>query len=170
MASTCPLTQNYAPKDCKESAGIVRYIVTPFANMLTSTVVANVVTAITKTLTWKTYAQNPEIADVKFTLSGDGKSGTYGYDFEANFQTYGIEILDQVELELLTKNKLVVIAEFTNGTYIMLGRDYGCNVVSDAFESGVAFNDFQGSKVSIKGRAKSKFLKVDSTIIAGLLA
>lgn len=166
----CPLTQSYTPRDCKAPAGVVSYILTPFANMLTTTVTANVVTAITKTTTFKQYKQNPEVADWKYTLTSDGKTGTYGYDFEATFQTLGTEILDQVELETLTKNKLVVIAEMADGTYYMLGKEYGCNVTADAYESGVAFSDFQGSKVSIKGRSKTKMLKVDSTIIAGLLA
>lgn len=165
----CPLTQSYTPRDCKAPAGVVSYILTPFANMLTTTVTSNVVTAITKTVTWKQYKQDPEVADFKYTLSSDGKTGTYGYDFEATFQTKGAEILDQAELELLTQNKLVLIAEMADGTYYMLGKDYGAHVVADAFESGVAFNDFQGSKVSIKGRAKTKMLKVNAGIISALL-
>lgn len=166
----CALTQSYTPRDCDSTAGVVAFILTPFSNMLTSTVTANVVTAITKTTTFKKYKQDPEIADFKYPLRADGKSGNYGYDFEANFQIKGAETLDQQELELLTKNRLVVIAEMADGTHYMLGRNYGGKVTADAFESGVAFNDFMGSKVTIKGVDKTKFLKVDSSIIAGLLA
>ncbi len=167
--SCSPLTQSYAPKDCDSTAGVVAYILTPFSNMLTATVMSNVVTAITKTATFKKYSQDPEIADWKYTLNNDGKTGNYGYEWEASFQIKGAETLDVVELELLTKNKLVLIAEMANGTHYILGRNYGGKVLVDAFETGVAFNDFMGSKVTIKGRDKTKFLKVDSAIVAGLL-
>ena len=165
----CVLTQNYVPKDCKEAAGVVSYYLTPFSNMLTAVLTSNVVTAITKTVAWKKYSQEPEIADWKYTGASDGKNLTYAYDWEANFQTWGLNTLDQDELELLMKNKLVLIAEMADGTFWMLGRTYGGHVVSDAFESGVAFGDFRGSKVGIKGRSSTKMVKVDSTIIAALL-
>jgi len=167
MPATCPLTQSYTPKDCLSTAGVRSYIITPFANMLTSTVTANVVTAITKTATFKQYKQQPETATFSYTGDGTTANGTYAYDWEATFKTYGTELLDQVELELLMKNRLIIIAELEDGTYWMLGRDYGSNAINDKFEAGTTFNSFIGSTVVVKGRSKTKFLQVNQAIIAG---
>lgn len=165
----CPLTQNYVNKDCKSVAGVKKFYITPFANLLTTTVVANVVTVITKTLTWKTYAQESEIANWDYTGAGSLANGTYAYDWNATMKCMALNTLDTVEFDLLLKNKLVLIAEMENGDFWMLGRDYGCSVDNTKFESGTAFGDFIGTTIAIKGRSSNPMLKVDSTIIAGLL-
>jgi hypothetical protein len=166
----CPLGSNYTPKDCLTTAGVKSWYITPFSNVTASTVTSNVVTAITKTVAFKTYAQQAETSTWTYTGDGTQANGAYAYDWEATIKTFGLETADQVEFELLIKNKLLLIAEMNDGTYWMLGRDYGSNAVNDAFVAGTAFNDYQGDTIVIKGRAKTKALKVDSTIIAGLLS
>ena len=162
------LSQNYVNKDCAQVAGIVRYLITPFSNVTATTLTSNVVTAITNTVDFKTYAQEPEIANWKYTGTF-GSQGNSGYDWVATFDSNGLNTLDQEELVELAKCKLIVIAEMVDGTYWMLGRDYGGRVSGDAFDAGTKFEDFIGSKVEIKGRSNVKMKKVDSTIIAGLL-
>lgn len=166
----CALTQNYTPRDCKAPSGVVNFIVTPFSNVLTTTVAAGVITAITKTVTFKKYIQEPETCNWKETGASDAKNGTYAYDLEATLQTYGLDATLQAELTLLTKNKLFMIAEMTDGTFWALGTQYGMHLTADAFDSGTAYGDFQGDKLTFKGRSVIKAYKVDSTIIAGLLA
>jgi hypothetical protein len=166
---SCPLTQNYVNKDCKSVAGVKKFYITPFANLLTTTVVANVITAITKTLVWHTYAQESEIANWDYTGTGSLANGTYAYDFNATMKCMGLNTLDSQEFETLLKNKLVLIAEMENGDFWMLGKDYGCSVDNTKFETGTAFGDFIGSTIAIKGRSNTSMLKVDPTIIAGLL-
>lgn len=70
----CPLTTNYTPRDCRAPGGVKRFIITPFANMLTATITAGIVTAITKTLPFKIYLQEPEVANWKQTLASDQKN------------------------------------------------------------------------------------------------
>lgn len=166
---SCPLTQNYVNKDCKSVAGVKKFYITPFANLLTTTVVANVITAITKTLAWHTYAQESEIANWDYTGTGSLANGTYAYDFNATMKCMGLNTLDSQEFETLLKNKLVLIAEMENGDFWMLGKDYGCSVDNTKFETGTAFGDFIGSTIAIKGRSNTSMLKVDPTIIAALL-
>lgn len=163
-----PLTQNYVNKDCAQVAGVVRYLVTPFSNVTASTLTSNVVTAITNTVDFKVYEQEPEIATWKYT-GAFGAQGNVGYDFEGNFDCNGLNTLDVEELANLASCKLLIIAEMNDGNYWMLGRQYGCRLSGDAFEAGVKFEDFIGSKVTFKGRSTVKAKKVDSTIIAGLL-
>ena len=166
---SCPLTQNYVNKDCKSVAGVKKFYITPFANLLTTTVVANVITVITKTLAWNTYAQESEIANWDYTGTGSLANGTYAYDFNVTMKCMGLNTLDSQEFETLLKNKLVLIAEMENGDFWMLGRDYGCSVDNTKFETGTAFGDFIGSTIAIKGRSNTSMLKVDPTIIAALL-
>jgi hypothetical protein len=165
----CPLTTNYTPRDCKAPGGVKRFIITPFTNMLTFTVTAGVVTAITKTVTFKSYAQEPETANWKQTLASDQKMGSYGFDIEASFKTYGNDPLVNAELLVLTKNKLVMIAEEVDGTYTLLGSEYGMFVSADAFDAGTAFTDFKGDAITLKGRSVGKCPTVDPAIIAALL-
>lgn len=163
------LTQNYVNKDCAQVAGVVRYLITPSPNVTASTTTSNVITAITHTVAFKTYAQEPEIANWKATLT-PGAQGNTGYDIEASLDCNGLNTLDQEELAAMAPCKMIIIAEMTDGTYWSLNLDNGLRMSGDAFDSGTKFEDFIGSKVSFKGRSKNKPKKVDSTIIAGLLA
>lgn len=167
----CALTQSYTPRDCKAPAGVVGYYLIEYANVTAMTITANVVTAITKATgkVFRKYSQEAETADWKYSGTSDAKMGSFGYDIEANFQTYGLDTTLNAEIELLIKNKLLIIAEMNDGQFYLLGKEYGMHVVTDSFESGVAFGDFQGDKIQLKGRATTKAPKVDSTIIAGLL-
>jgi hypothetical protein len=168
---SCPLTQNYVNKDCKSVAGVKKFYITQFANLLSTTVVANVITVITKSVSvvWNTYAQESEIANWDYTGTGSLANGTYAYDFNVTMKCMGLNTLDSQEFETLLKNKLVLIAEMENGDFWMLGKDYGCSVDNTKFETGTAFGDFIGSTIAIKGRSNTSMLKVDPTIIAGLL-
>lgn len=165
----CPLTQNYTPSDCLTTAGVKSFYLTPFSNMLTTTVVANVVTGITKTVAWKKYSQVVETATWSYTGDANSGNGTYAYDWEATFKTTGLNTLDQSELELIIQNKLVLIAEMQNGDFWMLGRHSGTNAINDKFDAGTAMNDMIGSTVVLKGRSNTKMLKVDPAIVAALL-
>jgi len=71
----CPLTQNYAVKDCLTTAGVASWYITPFSNITTSTLTANVVTAITKTLAFKTIAQEIEQGNWSYTSAGATANG-----------------------------------------------------------------------------------------------
>jgi hypothetical protein len=165
----CPLTQNYVNKDCKSVAGVKKFYITPFSNILTTTVAANVVTVITSTVPFKTYAQESEIANWDYTGTGSLANGTYAYDWNATLKCMGLNTLDSQEFELLLKNKIVMIAEMENGDFWMLGKDYGASVDNTKFETGTAFGDFIGSTIAVKGRSNTSMLMVDPAIIPGII-
>lgn len=162
------LTQNYVNKDCAQVAGVLRYLITPFSNVTASTLTSNVVTAIASTDDFKVYNQEPEIANWKYTARF-GTQGNTGYDFEGTFDSSGLNTLDQEELVELSECKLLIIAQMTDESYWMLGRQHGARISGDAFDTGVKFEDFIGSKVTFKGVSSVKMKKVDSAIIPGLL-
>jgi hypothetical protein len=164
----CPLTQNYTLKDCLTTAGVESWLITPFSNVLTAVLTANVVTTITKTVTWKTIAQEVEQGTWSYTGTGATANGSKAYDWEAAIKMHGLNTLDQQELELILSNKVVLIAKMNNGDYWMLGRTYGSTAIDTKFEAGTAMGDFIGSTLTIKGRSSVSAVKVDSAIITGL--
>ena len=165
----CALTQNYVTKDCATTAGVKSWYVTPFSNVTATTLTSNVVTAITKTVAFKTIAQEIESGSWSYTGATTSANGTKAYDWEAVIKMHQLNTLDQQELELIMSNKILLIAEMQNGDFWMLGRKFGSVAMDDKFESGVALNDFQGTTLTVKGRSDVKMVKVDSTIMAGLL-
>jgi hypothetical protein len=165
----CPLTQNYAVKDCLDVAGVASWYITPFSNMLTAVPTANVITAITKTVAFKTIAQEIEQGNWTYTGAGASVNGSYAYDWQATIKMLGLNTLDQEELTLILKNKCVLIAVMQNGDAWMLGREFGSSGIDTSFNSGTALGDVIGTDLVIKGRAKSAAKKVDPTILAGLL-
>lgn len=168
----CSLTQGHTPKTCKTSAGTKSFLVAEFDAVTAITKTSGVVSAITKA-TGKhffRYKQKAEVASWKQTGTSDGKVGTVAYDLEANIQLNGLDQATQTELDLLIKNTVILIAEDTDGTFWLLGEDFGMDLASDGLESGVAMGDFRGDKLQFKGRAFTRVASVDSTIITGLLS
>lgn len=165
----CPLTQNFTLKDCLATAGVESWLVTPFSNVLTTTVAANIVTVITKTLPWKSYAQEVEQSTWDYSGTGTQAAGTKAYDWTATIVANGLNTLDAEEFNTLISNKCVFIAKMYNGDYWMLGRTFGTSGMDSKFDAGKAMNDFQGTTITIKGRSNVPALKVDPTIVAGLL-
>lgn len=165
----CPLTQNYATKDCLQTAGVASWYITPFSNMLTATLTANVVTAITKTVAFKTIAQEIEQGNWTYTGTGAAANGSHAYDWQVLIKMVGLNTLDQEEINLILQNKCVLIAVMQNGDAWMLGKEFGSTGIDSAFNSGTALGDFIGTDVTVKGRATMPAKKVDPTILAGLL-
>jgi hypothetical protein len=165
----CPLTQNYTLKDCLSTAGVASWYITPFSNMLTAVLTSNVVTAITKTVAFKTIAQEIEQGSWSYTGSGTQANGAHAFDFEAMIKMHQLNTLDQEEILLYLQNKCVLIAVMQNGDAWMLGREFGTTGIDSKFESGTALGDFIGTTLTVKGRATAAAKKVDPTILAGLL-
>lgn len=166
----CPLTQNYTLKDCLTPAGVASWYITPFSNMLTAVLTSNVVTTITKTVAFKTIAQEIEQGTWSYTGAGTSASGAQAFDWEAMIKMHQLNTLDQEEISLILKNKCVLIAVMQNGDAWMLGREFGSNAIDSKFESGAALGDFMGTTLTVKGRATVAAKKVDPTILAGLLS
>lgn len=166
----CPLSQNYALKDCLTPAGVASWYITPFANMLTAVLTSNVVTTITKTVAFKTIAQEIEQGTWSYTGAGTSASGALAFDWEAMIKMHQLNTLDQEEITTILKNKCVLIAVMQNGDAWMLGREFGSTGIDSKFEAGTALGDFMGTTLTVKGRATAAAKKVDPTILAGLLS
>ena len=168
---SCSLTQGHTPKVCKTPSGVKRYLIAEFDKVTVGTITAGVAQTISVTSPFKfyEYKQKSEVATWGQVVTSDAKNGTYSVEQTVDLQMLGLDALTQVELGNLVKNTVIVIAEQNDGTYWLLGRDYGMDVATDTLESGVALGDFQGNKVQLKAREINRSVKVLDSIIAGLL-
>lgn len=172
----CALTQGYTKKQCKDPSGVAEYIIGEWANVAWTdnakfALTANVVTTFTMASgkqAWS-YKQVPAIAHWKQTGAGDAKTGGFGYKVEVNLQIQGIETLTQEESELLLKNTLFVVARHNDGTYWLLGHEFGLDASNVDTDSGTEMTSFKGDIIKLVGSATIKPKKVTSGLIAALL-
>lgn len=167
----CALTQGHVPKTCKTASGVKEFLLINYENILTITKTAGVVSAITKTTLTKffAYRQKAESSNWKQDGTGDAKVGTVAYDIIATMDILGIDQATQTELGLLINSTVGIIAHDNDGTYWLLGEDYGMDVATDGMDAGTALGDFRGNKLTFKGRGFTRVSSVDPTIIAALL-
>jgi hypothetical protein len=168
----CAIVSGYA-LDCKDAvAGIKNIYITEHANV--TAVAENAsgfVTGITKTSGTKffKYALHPR-GQNNFTqnIQADPTVGTVAYEqgIVANFVKLQYET--QIKLELIIKNRTIIIGETKAGTYFLFGKDFGMEVSAGTGNSGQAMNEFQGYQLTFSGMEKSFANEVDSTIIAAL--
>lgn len=168
----CSLTQGFTPKSCKTVSGTKSFLIAEFAAVTAVTKTSGVVTAITKAVGkhfWR-YAQKAEVAMWKQTSTIDPKNGAYAFDLEASLDQSTLDQATLTENQLLLQNTVMMIAEDSDGTYWLLGENYGMDAVTMGTEGGVAMGDFRGTKISFKGRSYSPVASVDSSIITALLS
>jgi len=172
----CALTSDLTQKVCKTPSGIAEILVTEFENITGGaagwTYTANVVTAVAMATgkEFRRYFMKAATSDFKVNGTGSGANGSYAYAYEVNGQFLGIDTATQEELELLLKNTVAVILKLNDGTYWAVGQEFGLDVATDNFESGVALGDFMGDKVQLTGIGTLRAKKVTTALIATLIA
>lgn len=168
----CALTAGKDYKACKTVAGTKAFLITEFANITAITKTAGVVTAMTQagSTVFFRYKMAAQVGSWKQDTTSNKTTGTYGLTTEATMPIQGIDQATQTELGLLIKNKLMLIAEENDGTYWLLGEDFGMDVTTDALVGGTNMADFRGNTITFQGDAYTRVCEVNSGIIAGLLS
>lgn len=169
----CAIVSGYS-LDCKDVVGGIESIyITELANVTTITENASgYVTAITKAAGKKfyQYALIPRGAN-SFTqnIQADAALGTVAYEqsIVANFSKLKYET--QAILDLVIKNRTIVIVKTKAGNYFLFGKINGMEVTAGTANSGAAMNEFQGYQITLTGMEKALANEVDSSIIAALL-
>ena len=169
----CAIVSGYA-LDCKDTVGGIKNIyITELANVLTVTENASgLVTAMTKGVGTKffTYALEARGAnDFAQSIKADAGVGTVSYDQTLTINFVKLQYETQVKLDLLIKNRLSVIVQTKDGSYWLLGKEYGLEVTGGSANTGKAMSEFQGYNLILTGMEKALANEVDSSIIAALL-
>ena len=170
----CAIISGYA-LDCKQAvSGINKIYITELSNVTAITENASgYVTAITKAAGKKFYTFeliNRGANNFTQTIQADPANGTVAYEqsIVANFVQLIYET--QFVVDLLIKNRLIIIVESKDGKYWLFGKLNGMEVTAGSGNSGQAMNDFSGYQLTFTGQEKAFANEVQSTLIAGLLS
>lgn len=168
---SCALTSSYTFVGCGGGAGgIKEVLLVEAANVSSYTQSAGVVTAITMVATkvFRRYVLDKEMGSFSFNMT-KSPTGAIVYEPTVDFTIKTLSVATQAELKLIARNQLMMIVKDTNDVYWALGFDKYMELMSATAESGTAFSDFNGNKLSFKGKEVTHAYTVNSGIIAGLL-
>ena len=96
-------------------------------------------------------------------------SGTISYEPQIDFTIKKLTTAVIQEIHLVAQNVLTMMVEDINGDYWLFGKDQGMDLMTWTLESGTAITDFNGQKLSFKGKEISPIYKVTGTLIANLI-
>ena len=167
----CALTSDLTPKVCKTPGGVAQILVTEIANIATLTYTANVVTAFTLATgkQFRQYTTKAATSNFKQVGTAASNAGAYGYAYDLNFQLPNVDTATQEELELLMLNTLCVILKLNDGTYWVVGQEFGLDVTTDTLDSGTALADFHGNNIQMTGLGTLRAKLVTPALIPVLI-
>jgi len=168
----CALTQSFN-LDCRDSfGGVKRVLLIEFDNVTAMTETAGVITAITKE-TGKYFRQYKLVAftgDAKTSGAHARDAGTSSYTQTVSFPVNKMTTSVKQEIELLAKNRLLIIVEDNNGTYWLYGKNFGMMATTTESMTGVQLADRNGYMLTFECAEKGFETEVSSSIITGLLS
>jgi hypothetical protein len=166
----CELTGGNVLSTCEEAGGVVEWYASSIANISSYTETAGEITAITMVATKKFYAIkiDPTTSTYTDTGAGDFASGL-GRNQSATIVTKGYTIADYTFQTELQSSRIALIAKKSNGTYVILFRDYGGKALV-TLDAGTGFETFNGATITVTGVETKQAMVVDSAIIAALIA
>ena len=168
---SCALTSGFT-LPCRDGVGGVKTIyITELANFASATIASGVVTALTLDTGKKfwTYELTEETAEVTEKATVSVENGSIFYDQSISLQLQKQQASTRNELRLLAQNNCLVIELDRNGKYFIYGYENGVKVESIDATTGKSMGDFNGYKLTLKGKESNPAYEVSSNIIAGLL-
>lgn len=167
--TTCVLTTSIA-KGCRDSIGGIKTIyVAELSRKGSVTQASGVITAWTMASgTFWTY--NLEVGVAQFTQKNtvNRTNGSNFIDQSITFTIPKQQASLAQELLLLSKNDLLIIALDRNGKYWLLGENNGMSITENSGETGTAFGDFNGYKLTATGMEASFGPEVTASLISSL--
>jgi hypothetical protein len=169
----CALTTGYTFQGCKVGiGGIKRVLITESANLATSTLTAGVYTAMTLSTgkQFREYLLDKEHGG--FTDNGvvSIENNSKVYRPQIDFTIGGLSTTVRNEIDLVIQNNLLMIVESKAGVYWIFGMDGGMDLINDNNESGVKYEDFNGTKLTFVGGSGTRSKEISSSLITTLLA
>lgn len=178
---TCILTLDYTFLGCKGGAGGIKNVyMTEIGNQATFTAAAGIITAWTLATgkEFKIYALDKEMGFFTNPGTYTPASGTVSYEPQIDFTIKKLTSVMIQEIHLVAQNVLMMIVQDINDDYWAFGvgsststmNGRGMDLMTWGGESGTAITDFNGQKLSFKGKEIGPILKVTSSLIATLTA
>lgn len=167
----CALTQGYTLGTCKDGVGGIKeaYFM-EFGNLLTTTEVSGVVTAMTKTAGTRffKYQLQRETATFQETIESQPANGTVAYRPELTIIINRLQTSVRNEILLLAKNTLVAVVKDNNNRYWLLGKGAGLDLSQGTAGPGTAATDRSGYSLTFSGVEPELAIEVDEATAATL--
>lgn len=157
--------------DCRDSVGGIEEIyVTEFQNKNVLTESSGVVTAFTL-LSGKrfwTYQLEKENAELTETAQVSVENGTVFFDQSISVTLKKWSAAKRNKVNLLQQNRLLVIAKYRTGVYVLLGKTAGLDLTVIEQKSGKAYGDLNGFTLTFTGKEPYLAPQVTSSLITTL--
>lgn len=166
----CSITSGYT-LDCKDNVGGIKTIyITELGNKSSITSASGVITAFSLTSGNKfwTYQLEKETATMKDDQKLNVQNGTLYNEQEVTFTIRKMAASIKNQLRLIAQNDVMVIVLDRNGIYWLLGEANGLNMTANTAESGTAFGDFTGQKITLSGKEETYAKQVTSSLMTTL--
>ena len=158
-------------QDCQEFAGGVKTVhLIEFANVTTLTVVAGVVTVLTKASgkQFRKYEIQAHTGEADDAGSVNAENGTRMTKQSVKFPLNGMSVAVRNEIELLAVNRLLIVIEDENGLYWLYGKDYGMRLKTYTAKTGKVLSDRNGYELAFEGEEKNLAPNIGSVIALAL--
>lgn len=168
----CALTTSYSYAGCRGGAGGIKTVyITEAANVTSFTVAAGVITAITMSgvTKFRVYALDKEMGSFSSNGTYTPASGTWTYEPTIDFTIKTLTAANQAEIKLISQNNLIMMVRDTNDVYWGFGFDRFMDLMTATMESGTGMTDFNGNKLSFKGKETVQSYQVQTSVIAGVI-
>lgn len=176
--SCLAISSGYTYTGCKDNiSGVDEIIVTEYNNLdqtnpsnyaTTSNVVTTLVLASTKQ-GWK-YDLGKEMVSASDNATINTESDTVFYTPQITFTTKGFTTLTKVNLDTLSRHRLLIFVKRRNGTWWLAGLDGGMDAKTIENPFGQKYEDFSGHIANFSGKSESPMIEVNAALITALLS
>lgn len=109
-----------------------------------------------------------ETSFINDTAIGERANGAYAREQAGEIRLHGNTASMIVMIEAMAKGRTTWIAKLNDGTFEIFFLENGAKV-SDARQSGTAYEDMNGNVLTLTGKERYKAMKIDSAIVLALL-
>lgn len=167
MALTdCALVTDYAI-DCRDSVGgLKKLYITEWQNLSSATVSSGVCTALTLASGKKfwTYEVAKGTASSAEASNISVENGTRFYTQTVDTVLHKMTAANRNNIEVLERNRLLVVTEDNNGNKFIYGRQNAMDVTASDGQSGKAFGDMNGYTLTLTGMEPARAESVTATL------
>ena len=165
----CAIVSGYTI-DCRESVGGIDAVFFAEFGNVTIADASGIVTGITKAVGKKFFKfeiPTKSSAVASSNPVGSIENGTLFFEQTLDFPINKRDATTRNIVTTLAKNKLVVVTLGKDGTYRMLGKQFGMYLAASTGTSGAAAADAQGYMLKFEGSEREDFFEVTNAL--GLL-
>ena len=165
----CAIVSGYTI-DCRENVGGIDAVFFAEFGNVTIADASGVVTGITKAVGKKFFKfeiPTKSSAVASSNPVGSIENGTLFFEQTLDFPINKSDATTRNIVTTLAKNKLVVVTLGKDGTYRMLGKQFGMYLAASTGTSGAAAADAQGYMLKFEGSEREDFFEVTNAL--GLL-